>query len=149
MSKITVRVATMADMPWIRDVAGKRMLVEEYKRPRLYNGEHIETMCSVFLPQGCTFIAENDGTPVGILAAALVDNMFNPQYTTLTEIFWWVDPAFRHTRAAFLLIKSFERKLKMSADDATFSLIGSSIGLSEHFVKAGWIKKELGLVKEI
>lgn len=146
MSNIKVRLATMDDMRWIVSTAAVRMLVEEFHKPHFYNPTHLIALCEAIVPKNTVWIAVDEDVPIGILASTANPNIYNPDRTTLTELFWWVDPEYRHSRAAFLLLKEFKKKA-LEYDEATFSLLDQSKALLPHFQKDGW-KIEIGLIKE-
>ena len=149
MSKLQVHVATSEDVEWIVKEAGKRMLFEEADRAYLYNEEHLLKVYGEVVKQGVTFVCTCQGERVGVLASMLTPNAYNPKYTSLLELFWWVSPSYRGTRVAAMLLREFERALKEKADEAMFSLLPASSVLVEHFEKRGWKIRELSLTKEL
>lgn len=44
---------------------------------------------------------------IGFIIGICGPHIYNPQLKTLTELFWWVNPAHRKTKAGLLLMKRF------------------------------------------
>jgi GNAT superfamily N-acetyltransferase len=63
------------------------------------------------------FLVAKDGAEiVGFIAGAVSPHIFNPRIRVLTELFWWVDPKHRGTRAGLLLLESLKDWSKHFAD---------------------------------
>jgi hypothetical protein len=122
----TARVAVEGDKQWIEEVAAVNMLCEELLRPELVNSSRIRELVAKGINEKTCFIAEYDGEPVGVLGAFLMDNLFNPDIKVLAEIFWYVLPPYRSTRAGILLFKLFDATAKEIANEATLSILIAS-----------------------
>jgi len=97
---------------------------------------------------GTCFVCAKDGIPVGVLGALIVPNLYNPEYITLAEAFWYVLPEYRETRAGAMLLKAFHDRASEIANEATMSLlIESSVIKIESLEKRGFMLKEFGFVK--
>ena len=53
------------------------------------------------------WIATLDGDPIGFIAGILHPHHFNPEVICLSELFWWVTPVHRQTRAGWMLLSTF------------------------------------------
>jgi hypothetical protein len=75
--------------------------------------------------------------------------LFNPDIKTLAEIFWYVSPEHRQTRAGALLLLAFNKKAEEVADEATLSLLSSSEIKIESLEKRGFLLSEFAFRKEV
>lgn len=137
----------MQNLEWFVGTAGVRMLTEELKRPDLLDYEQLYLIANRMMLEGTGFIVKRDGECVGALGSILVPNIFNPKYRTLGEIFWYVLPEHRNTRAGILALIAFDNKAKEIADEATLSLLSSSKVNESTLAKRGYLLTELGFHK--
>lgn len=134
---------------WLISTASVRMLVEELEKPEYVCFDRIEFLVDKGIEEGTILTVEKDGEPVGVLGSLLAPNLYNPKIKTLTEIFWYVIPEYRSTRAPYLLIKAFDALAKEVADEATFSLLLSSNNIKiDNMEKMGFKMQEFGFRKE-
>lgn len=124
--KFTVGVLQEQDLYWFTEVAAFNMFVDELKRPELVDLERMYEITNNMLSGGTAWVVKCDGENVGAIGALLTPNLFNPRITTLVELFWYVLPEYRNTRAGVLLLKAFEEKGEECADESTLSLLPSS-----------------------
>lgn len=125
---VVVSELTLDDIEWFVEVAAVNMLTHEVQRPELINVDNLYKLASMGLQSGTAFIAKKGDVPVGALGSLILPNLFNPDLTTMAEIFWYVLPEYRNTRAGALLFNAFDKKAEeLGADEATLSLLGSSI----------------------
>lgn len=64
----------------------------------------------------------HEGKPVGFMAGYFNPHLFNPSITVLCELFWWVIPEYRQTRAGAMLMNAFIDFGKKNAQWISFSL---------------------------
>lgn len=147
--KITVEPLKIEDMLWFAEVAAVRMLTEEVKRPELVNLNQIYGLSSKGMKEGTAFVAKSGYDCVGAIGAVLTPNIFNPDITTLAEVFWWVDPIYRNTRAGALLLKTLENRANEVADEMTLSLLSTSTINIKTLEKRGFQMGEFAFRKEI
>lgn len=140
---------TLDDVVWFVEVAAVRMLTDELKRPELVNLENLYKLAMMGIEGGTAFIVKKDGVPVGALGAILTPNLFNPNVKTLAELFWYVLPEQRSSRAGYLLLKSFEERAKEVADECTMSLLPASDVAIKSMNKQGYYLCEFGYRKQI
>lgn len=126
-------------LDWFVHVAARNMVVEELKRPELMDSETHYNLCSAMMNQGSGWVCVKDGELVGGLGSLLIPHLYNPRYKTLVELFWYVVPEHRSSKAGSLLLQAFEEKGR-EADDCILSLLPSSnvTGLE----RRGFIKSE-------
>lgn len=117
---------TEQDLDWFVNVAAKNMTLEELKRPELLNTERHTLICRKMLEDGTGWIVKDKDQCIGALGSILVPHLFNPEYKTLAELFWYVLPEYRKSRAGYLLLKHFEYIAKEIADDYTLSILPDS-----------------------
>lgn len=149
MSKFKVVQLSEDNLIWFVEVAAVRMLTDEVKRPELINMSQLYTLAVKGMEDGTAFIVKKGDDPVGALGALLVPNLFNPDLKTLAEIFWYVLPEYRHTRAGALLMMAFEDKAEDIADEATLSLLPSSTIGMDTLEKRGFFLGEFAFRKQI
>lgn len=117
---IRVRSAVADDVPWILEQL--RAFDAAYHAPRsLYPREdYAQIMLRQLIDVGPFWVAEHIlsadpeehrpytvSWPVGFIAGMVSGHWMNPEIQVLTELLWWVDPQFRGTRAAALLLEEF------------------------------------------
>jgi GNAT superfamily N-acetyltransferase len=137
------------DLEWFVETAAVNMLIDELNRPELLNLDQQYLLANKGLVDKTAFVVKQDGINIGALGAILVPNFFNPNIITLAEVFWYVLPEYRNTRAGVLLLKAFEERAGEIADDATLSLLPSSIVNYSSITKRGFIMEEVSFRKSI
>lgn len=85
----------------------------------------------------------------GFIAALLSQHWFNPALTTATEIFWWVSPAFRGTRAGALLLVDYIRWAKKNSHWVAFGLEENSPIKDATLIRHGFRLKERSFLMEV
>lgn len=56
----------------------------------------------------CMLVGEVSGEVLGMIAGVSSPHYVNAAHTTTHELFWWVDPAARHTRLGLRMLQAFE-----------------------------------------
>lgn len=140
-------LATEEDIAWIRDVAAKRMLLEEVGKPQYYNAENIDNLVRAGIENSSCWVVFKGHVPVGALGAIAYPHFLNPDITMLCEIFWWVDPEHRNSKAGLLLLNSFNEETE-KYDEATMSLLTVSEVMNRSLEKRGYRLLEYGFNKE-
>lgn len=144
---ILVQPLGIEDLEWFVEVAAVRMLTEELQRPELVNLERLYQLAAQGANAGTAWVARDFSGNVGALGSILTPNPFNPDIMTLAEVFWWVDPTFRDTRAGYLLLKAFDKKASEVADESTMSLLPSSAVSFRSLEKRGHKLSEVAFIK--
>ena len=153
---ISTRQATVADIPWIlkqlRDFdhffgAGRSLFPED--------PSHAERIIAGLIANHVFYVAlehaENDvaGFGVGFIAGHLAQHPFNPDITMLTELFWWVEPASRGTRAGSLLLDAYVAAGRTSAHWVLMTLEHDSPVNDRMLLKRGFKPKERSYLLEV
>lgn len=68
-----------------------------------------ETVAGMATGGGVVLVAERFGKACGMAAAITYPHWFNKDHLSGQEVFWWVDPEARGTRAGFMLMKGLEQ----------------------------------------
>lgn len=95
------------------------------------------------------FIAVQDGQIVGFIAAILAPHIFNPSIRVLTELFWWVKPAYRGSRAGLMLLEAMTAYAKDHADMFVMTLEHKSPVRLETLEKRGFELRERNFILDI
>jgi Acetyltransferase (GNAT) family len=117
---------SQSTLKWFVETAGVNMLKHELKRPELEDLDSLYALGEKMLYSGTGWVVKLNDEPVGGLGALLVPNIYNPRFTTLAELFWYVLPEYRNSRAGLYLLDAFNTFAADNADDATLSLLPSS-----------------------
>lgn len=124
--KMEIVALDNSSLEWFIETAAVNMLTDELKRPELIDLDRLYNLALKGMQDGTAFIAKQGSTYCGVIGGLLHENIFNPKYKTLTEIFWYVLPEYRNGRAGALLLKAFDNRAKEIADDSTLCLLPSS-----------------------
>lgn len=146
--KLVVELLTLDDLKWFVETAAVNMLMEELKRPELINLKALYALAERGLAQGTAFIVKRGYEPVGALGAMLVPNIYNPDIITFAELFWYVLPEYRNTRAGALLFSAYDKKGAELADEASMSILPSSSVNIKTLEKRGYVLNEFSFRKE-
>lgn len=68
----------------------------------------------------CLLVGQNGGKVQGMIAGVASPHYVNAAHTTTHELFWWVDPAARHTRIGLRLLQAFEDWAKQAGSATLF-----------------------------
>lgn len=147
---VTVRRATTSDLDWL--MVQLRAFSEFFRSSRELFGDenHARITMQGLIENHVVFIAErDDGIRMGFVGGILVPHFMNPTIRTLSELFWWVDPLHRHSRAALLLLEAFTEHGKLHADWITFSLEDHSPVSDRCLTRRGFKPKEQSYLLEV
>lgn len=148
MSKYTVDILTEEDKEWFIHTASVNMLEQELKRPELVNIPQLYILTDKVIKDHTAFVVKVDGVCVGALAAMLSPNLYNPQLLTFAELFWYVLPEYRNTRAGILLISVFDKRGEECADFSAMSLLGGSKVNEKTMKNRGYALSEYAFLRE-
>lgn len=147
LHNLTVEPLSMDDVDWFIETAAVNMLVEELKRPELIHLPTMYTLAFQGIMDKTHFVAKDNGVCVGALASLIIPNMFNPAITTLAEVFWYVLPEYRQSKAGGMLLAALEATGSLLAHDTTLSTLPSTGPVTERLEKYGWKMEEYGFRK--
>jgi hypothetical protein len=120
------------------------------KKSLYLNDAHSTAVMLDLINRHVLFVAErDDGSPVGFIAGFLGVHPFNPEIKLLTESFWWVDPQFRGSRAAILLLEEFTNWGKANVDWITFALEAKSPVTERCLTRRGFQLQERSFLMEV
>lgn len=144
-----VRIAEEKDIDWLVNIASYNMLAYEVQKPEWYNKERVTELVKKGIEDKTCLVATKDGELVGVLGGILVSNLFNPKYTTLSEIFWYVLPEYRRSKCGYLLLKEYTKLSETIGDMATLCIIVDSSEINiDTIEKFGFKLKEFSFYKE-
>lgn len=136
------------DMQWFVETAAVNMLTEEVRRPELIDMPTLYGLARMGYDKGTAFVAKINGEPVGAIGGLVLPHVFNPKIICLTEIFWYVLPEYRNTRAGVLLLNEFTSRGNLIADETTLCLLHTSQVNIKSLNKRGYFLGEYAFRKE-
>lgn len=145
--KVTVEPLSDESLDWFVNVAAVDMLRYEVKRPELINLTQLYILARKGKDDATAFVTKIGDTYTGAIGAILTPNLFNPELSILTEVFWYVIPEFRNTRSGLLLLRSLEQCGKEKADETSMCLLVDSPISIESLEKRGFEMKEIAFRK--
>ncbi len=148
LPKMIVEPLTEEDLEWFVETAAVDMLRYEVKREELIDIDNLYRLARMGLETQTAFVAKLDGVCVGALGGLLVPNTFNPNLTSLVEVFWYVLPEYRQSRAGLLLLNAYTEKGEEVAFETTLCLLGSSEIKMKTLEKRGFYLGEFAFRKE-
>ncbi len=146
----SVRNATVQDIPWLLDELRKFSEFFGTRKP-LFPADEDKALSVVsgLISSQPFFIAEVNGYPAGFIAGILAPHGFNDDITQLTEVFWWVAPEYRHSRAAIGLYREFLRVGMEQADWVVMTLESASPVKPDLFESRGFRLHERSYLLEV
>lgn len=85
--------------------------------------EHAIEVLGTLIDDHLLLIAELEpGTSAGFIAGMYSQHFMNPAITVLSEVFWWVEPQYRYSKAGLALLEAYTAQGKDSADWVTMSV---------------------------
>jgi GNAT superfamily N-acetyltransferase len=145
-----VRRAEQSDVPWV--LGQLRQFAAAYgTRRSLFGSEtHAEALVGTLIEDQFVAIAERDGQPVGLIAGVLQPHPFNPDILVASELWWWVTPPARGTRAGHELLDAFEGwALEHEADLINFTLEADSPVRDRTLERRGYRLFERQFLREV
>jgi N-acetylglutamate synthase-like GNAT family acetyltransferase len=95
-------------------------------------------------------LAEDGGEKKGMIAGLVAPNLYNPKYTVLQELFWWVVEEHRGTSVAIRLFSAFEEKAReLKVDAIVMATTSHSPSLPTIYKKRGYVLMEQSFIKEL
>ena len=150
-----VREAVLEDLPATVELLIKFHAESAYYESIPINRDTLVTSVTHFItnPLIRVFLAElDDGTPVGGTAGMLYPWWFNEDYITGQELFWFVEPEHRRSKAGKLLFQALE-DWATEQGAKTFAMAAVH---NKHYKRVeqvyqakGYIPTETGFIKEL
>ena len=143
-----IRRGVDADIPWL--LTQLRVFASHYPvaLPIVGTDSYSETLLGTLMRDQYLSVATlDDGTPVGLIAGALVAHPYNPELLIVSELWWWVTPEARGSRAGMMLLADLERWA--DAHDAPLSLtMETNTALNDrHLTKRGYVPVERQFIR--
>jgi hypothetical protein len=99
---------------------------------------HAEAVLGQLIDTQYVAVADADGSPVGFIAGAVVPHPFNPDIRIATELFWWVVPPARGSRAGLALLDAYDTWATDAADLKAMTLEAHSPVNPRTLLKRGY-----------
>lgn len=149
MQSLKTIVEPLSDksLDWFVNVAAVSMILYEVKRPELVNITQLYALANQGKTDGTAFVTRIGKEYTGAIGAILTPNLFNPKLSTLMEVFWYVLPEYRNTRAGLLLLRQLEKCGQEKADETNMCLLVDSPVSIESLEKRGFEMKEIAFRK--
>lgn len=133
-----VRTADAQDIPWLlaqlREFAASHPI-----GPRIMGtDENAEALLGHLIATQFVAVADAEGSPVGLIAGAVTPHPFNPDLLVASELWWFVAPAHRGSRAGLALLEAYEDWAKANADVRGMTLEANSPVNPRVLVKRGY-----------
>lgn len=141
-----IRRACSFDIPWMIS-EGANFLKLISSKHDYYNPRHLEELLKNLMANGILLVAEENEELRGAIGGIKHANIYNPDITDLSELFWWVPVKYRKGRAGYMLMKEFE-KYGDDCDNIVFSSMDFSPINTDALTKRGYKKKETAFLKE-
>lgn len=91
-----------------------------------------------------------DGTPVGLIAGMLAPHPFNPGLRLASELFWFVAPEYRGSRAGLLLLLAFDSWAEQEGAHAVHMALEAGSPVNDRFLtKRGYRKAEVHYLRDV
>lgn len=147
---LVVRAATDNDIPWL--LAELRSFASWYGTRQSLFGDvaHAEALLGHLIETQFVAIAERGPDRLGLIAGTVSPHPFNPDLRLATELWWWVTPDARGTRAGAMLLDAFDQWADDSdVDWVTFTLEAQSPVRDHTLEKRGYRLMEKQFVREV
>ena len=144
-----VRTATLNDLPEILTELKSFASFFGSKTSLYGDDDYPEKFISGLIQDHLFLVAVMENKIVGLIAGMRLPHVFNPKIMTLTEIFWWVNPEYRNTRAGALLLKEYVDFGKKNVDWIICTIEDGSPVNENTFYKRGFKLKEKSFLMEV
>jgi hypothetical protein len=145
----TVRRARAGDLEWLLQELARFSVFFGSKTPLFSDSQYTRDGLTRLIETQLVLMAERDEERLGFIAGVLAPHTFNPAIRVLSELFWWVTPEHRGSRAALLLLNEFVEAGKTMADWITFGVETDTLVNEHSLTKHGFRLKERCYLMEI
>lgn len=126
MIRHSVREATLEDLDFILSELKNFDEVHREKHSFYGGEEYIREGVTRLITNHVAYVSEFGDEKTGFIVGQITRNMYNPRISVLKELWWWVKPTYRHTRAGSLLLKEFTSWGKSHVDRVVMSLTSAT-----------------------
>lgn len=123
----------------------------DYAKTMPFNYESVLEYYIMIVKQGFILVAEEEGSPIGMIGCIVQPFMLNQNFKLCTEAMWWVDPDYRGLRVAADLMRTAEEEGKaMGCQQMVMSKLSTSPeGVDTYYKHCGYAYAESAYMKEI
>jgi hypothetical protein len=145
----TVRRAVESDQPWL--LTQLKSFSSFYGNKKEFFGDeaHASQVVSALVQGQVVLVAESERGLLGFVAGQVIAHPFNPNLKVLAELFWWVVPEHRKSRAGLMLLNEFTAWGKQNVDVITFCLLPHSDARPKSLLSRGYVAKETTYLLEV
>lgn len=148
--RIMVRAATPEDITWLLTQLKEFSAFYGTKKPLFGDEEYSRAKLLELIDQHLFLVAIEDlRGPVGFICGLSTPHFMNPDIQLLAEMFWWVVPECRGSKAGALLLNKFIQWGKENADWITFTLEHHSPVRDHILLKRGFKYQERAFLLEV
>jgi|688.fasta_scaffold988438_2 RimJ/RimL family protein N-acetyltransferase len=104
-----IRFATANDEDALLAMAKDFVAFSPYADFTSATEEELRTTIQWLITNATVFIAEKDGSPIGLLVAMIAPLWYAPRVRVASEMAWWINKEHRRSTAAIRLVQAFEQ----------------------------------------
>lgn len=146
---VKIRQANDTDIEWLSHQLKAFSDFNASKIP-LYKKEYASEFINTMLKRDLCLVAYKDeDTRMGFISGMITNHIYNPEIKMLVEMFWWVDPSYRASRAGLMLLNYFTDIGKDYADWIVFTLEHHSPVNEKSLTKRGFKLRERSYLLEV
>ena len=112
-----------------------------------YNGHAVETLLESMMDSHYLIVSEDGDDMLGFLGMLITPMVFNPDYMIATEVFFFVDPAWRGNDIGASLFARAEYDLVDLVDIIVFGDMTTSTDMTEMYTRNGYVCTERSFTK--
>jgi hypothetical protein len=146
---VIVRPATTDDIPWLLAELAAFDRFFGSSRSLFPSIEYAEGVLTGVMTDHLFLVAESPHGPAGFIAGTITPHGLNPAIVVLAELFWWVAPEHRGSRAALLLLNAYVAAGKARAHWITMTIEAESPIGPHMLYRRGFRFKEASYLLEV
>jgi hypothetical protein len=148
-SDILIRNGIDSDIEWIVEQLEKFAEFFQSKFNLFPGKEYTREFIKLMFDHHLFLVAQRGQDLLGFVAGYKTLHPFNPKIRCLTEIFWWLDPKHRGSRASLMLLDAFTDYGKEHCDWIVFTREKHSPFAAKHLEKRGYGSQEVNYYMEV
>lgn len=138
-----IRGLLQEDREWVASELGPHTLEVDMGRPELVDTKQLERLYDLSKDRGTGYVVERSGKRAGVVGGVQHGHIFNPSIQCFTVLFWFVDPAYRKTRTAHLLLKEIRGYCQAHKLEFSMALQPYSLTSDRSLINSGLTKGEV------